>query len=508
MSAPSATVTRTGLPHHRMFIDGTWIDGVGHYDIVNPANEEVIATVARGDEHSADQAVAAALRSFQEGRWRATPAADRAAVIDRAAGAVDARAEELARLVSTETGLPIRAALAYAGAAPAALLRHYAELARSFEWEQPAPVAFPASQDAVIRKEPLGVCVGICPWNLPAAISVCKIVPALVAGNSVVLKADEKAPRFALELAGILRDAGMPDGVLNVVVGGAEVGDHLVRHPSVRLISFTGSTRTGKHVMAAAAASIKRVHLELGGKSPSIILDDADLDLAVDGTIYGFALHSGQACESGTRVLVPEALHDAFVERLIDRLQTLAVGDPLDPQTDLGPVMNPTQQQRILEYIDSGKSEGAELVYGGGVPDDASCARGYWVEPTVFTGVTNDMRIAREEIFGPVLAVTAYSDLDEAIRIANDTDFGLAAGVWSQDRERAIGVAQLLEAGSVWINDWHNISQFLPFGGYKQSGIGRELGPDALMEFTQDKAISVDTSNDRSTRGFSLVIKA
>lgn len=502
-----ATATRNGLPHHRMFIDGIWIDGAGHYEIVNPADEQVVATVARADTHAADEAVAAAARSFRDGAWRTTPVVERAAVFERAADLVASRGEELARLVTAETGLPIRAALAFAAATPEAHLRYYAALARAFEWERPAPVAFPASQSAVIRKEPLGVCVGVCPWNLPASISVWKTVPALVTGNSVVLKADEKAPRFALALAAILREAGLPDGTLNVVVGDGAIGDHLVRHPDVRLVSFTGSTATGRHVMAAAATTIKRVHLELGGKSPSIILDDADLDLAVDGTIYGFALHSGQACESGTRVFVPEALHDKFIERLTGRLQALKFGNPLDPDTDLGPVMNAVQRNRILEYIASGVSDGAELVYGGGIPADPVCVAGYWVETTVFTGVRNDMRIAREEIFGPVLAITAYTDIEDAVRMANDSDFGLAAGVWSQDYERAMSVAERLQAGSVWINDWHNISQHLPFGGYKQSGVGRELGPDALVEFTQDKAISVDMSGDRSHRGFALIVK-
>jgi aldehyde dehydrogenase (NAD+) len=496
------------VPHHPMFIDGHWTDGTGHYDVVNPANEQVVATVARADAGDADTAVAAALSAFRDGRWRTTPAIERAEVFERAADAIAGRADELARLVSTETGLPIRAALAFAAATPEAHLRYYAELTRSFAWERSAPVAFPASQSAVIRKEPLGVCVGICPWNLPAGISVWKTVPALAAGNSVVLKADEKAPRFALELAAILRTAGLPDGVLNVVVGDGAVGDHLVRHPDVRLVSFTGSTQTGRHVMAAASATIKRVHLELGGKSPSIVLADADLDLAVDGTIYGFALHSGQACESGTRVLIPEVLHDEFVDRLIDRLRSLRIGDPLDPETDLGPVMDAVQRDRILRYIESGISDGAELVYGGGTPDLPEGATGYWIEPTVFTGVTNEMRIAREEIFGPVLAITTYSDIEEAVRIANDTEYGLAAGIWSRDRERALGIASRLEAGSVWINDWHNISAHLPFGGYKQNGVGRELGPDARVEFTQDKSISLDMSGDHSQRGFGLIVKS
>ncbi|MEN0139331.1 MAG: aldehyde dehydrogenase family protein [Rhodococcus sp. (in: high G+C Gram-positive bacteria)] len=500
-------VMKDGIPHYRMFIDGEWVDTPDHYDIVDPATEDIVSTSARATTHHVDAAVAAAQRTFQDGFWRRTPVVERAAVFDRAAAMLAARTDEIATISSRETGIPIRSALAMAVNVPHKHLQYYAELTRTFEWTRPTPIGGEVLHGGVVKKEPIGVCAGICPWNFPAGIAVWKSIPALAAGNSVVLKVDEKTPSFALELAAMLRDAGLPDGVFNVLVGdGATVGEHLVRHPEVRLVSFTGSTATGRRVMANASATIKRVHLELGGKGPNIVLDDADLDLAVDGSIYAFALHAGQSCESGTRLLLPSSIHDEFVDRLVARLQTLQMGNPLDPSTDVGAVMTAAQRDRILRYIETGKAAGARLVFGGGVPEGPQFTKGFWVEPTVFTHVTNDMIIAREEIFGPVLSIMSYDSVDEAVKIANDSEYGLAAGVWSSDNRRALDVADELEAGSVWINDWHNISQFLPFGGYKQSGVGRELGPDALAEFTQDKSITVDLSGDLRRRAYGLVL--
>ena len=513
MTLPASTVTNgptltvEGTPHYSLFIDGQWVDTEDHVDVVSPATEEVVATSAKATPAHVDLAVAAAKAAFVDGDWRRTPPVERAAVLDRAASALAARMEEIAAISSRETGMAIRTATALGVGFPLMHLQYYADLARTFAWTRPVPISGQVLHGGYIRKEPLGVCAGICPWNFPASTAVWKSIPAIATGNSVVLKVDEKTPSFALELAAMLRDAGLPDGVFNVLVGdGPTVGEHLVKHSDVALISFTGSTATGKRVMANAAESIKRVLLELGGKGPNIVLDDADVDLAVDGTIYGFILHAGQACESGSRLLLPRSIHDDFVERLVARLKTVSVGDPLDPATDMGAVMNAAQRDRILGYIKTGLDEGAHLVCGGGSPSGPGFDKGFWVDPTVFTGVTNDMRIAREEIFGPVLSVIAYDSVDEAIAIANDSDYGLAAGVWSQNNQRALDVAEQLEAGSVWINDWHNMSQYLPFGGYKQSGIGRELGPDALEEFTQDKSITVDLSGDLSRRAYGLVL--
>ncbi|WP_197021729.1 aldehyde dehydrogenase family protein [Brevibacterium sp. VCM10] len=502
-----AAITRNGVPHYRMYIDGAWVDTSDHYEVVNPATGEICETSARATTDHVDAAVAAAGRAFAEGSWRKTDPVERAAIFDRAAAALSARTDEIATTVARETGMAIRTAGALGVGFPMMHLQYFADLTRRFDWTRSAPIAGPVLHSGYIRKEPLGVCAGITPWNFPASTAVWKSIPAMAAGNSVVLKVDEKTPSFALELAGLLHDAGLPAGVFNVIVGdGPVIGEHLVRHDDVSLISFTGSTVTGRRVMANASESIKRVLLELGGKSANVVLDDADIDLAVDGAIYAFALHAGQACESGSRLLLPASKHDEFVARLIARLQTMKIGDPLDPATDMGAVMSPAQLKRIRDYIELGKEEGATLAYGGGTPSGPEFAQGYWVEPTVFTGVSNGMRIAQEEIFGPVLSVITYDSVDEAVEIANDSAYGLAAGVWSTDNARAIAVAERLEAGSVWINDWHNMSQYLPFGGYKQSGIGRELGPDSLEEFTQDKSITVDLSGDLSKRAYGIVL--
>ncbi|MGB3482446.1 MAG: aldehyde dehydrogenase family protein [Mycobacterium sp.] len=502
-------IERDGVPHFRLYIGGQWVDTEDHYEVVNPATEEVTLTVAKATTEHVDAAVAAAKRTFENGVWRNTPPSERAAVFDRVSEMLSARMDELAVANTRETGIPIRASTGIAVGFPLAHLQHYAGLTRSYEWQRPGPINGQVLHTGHIRKEPIGVCAGIVPWNFPGLIAVWKSIPALAAGNSVVIKTDEKTPSFALELGEMLRQAGLPDGAYNVVVGdGPTVGDHLVAHPDVRLVSFTGSTATGRKVMATAAGTVKRVLLELGGKGPNIILDDADLDAAIDGSIYAFLLHAGQACESGTRLLVPSAMKDEIVQRLVDRISTLRQGDPLDPATDVGPVMNQTQQNRILGYIESGKQDGATIVVGGETPSGKGFEKGFWVAPTVFTGVQNTMCIAREEIFGPVLSVLTYDSVDEAVSMANDTEYGLSAGVWSRDIQRALDIANRLEAGSVWINDWHNISQFLPFGGFKQSGTGRELGPDALDEFTQDKAVTVDLSGGVENRAYGLVLGA
>jgi aldehyde dehydrogenase (NAD+) len=498
---------RQGIPHYRMFIAGEWVDTPESYAVINPATEELVATAAKGDISHADAAVAAAKQAFESGAWRTTPPTERAAVIDQVIAALSSRIDEFTEIGSRECGFPQRLSQAICVGFPLMHMQHYADLTRRYEWVSPGPVAGAVLSASQIRREPIGVCVGIVPWNFPLVLVVWKAIPALAAGNSVVIKVDEKTPIAALELARMLRDAGVPDGVFNVVTGDGEtVGAHLVAHPDVRKVSFTGSTAVGRKVMRAAADTIKRVTLELGGKGPNIVLDDADLDAAVDGAAYAFLLHAGQACESGTRLLLPSSLHDEFVRRLVERLKTLKIGNPLDPTTDIGPVMGPGQHKRILGYIEKGQKEGATLVHGGGVPTGPGFEKGYWIEPTVFTDVRNDMCIASEEIFGPVLSVLRYDSIDEAIKIANDTEYGLSAGVWSQDVPRALEVAQQLQAGSVWINDWHNISAHLPFGGFKQSGTGRELGPHALDEFTEAKAVTVDLTGKVERRAYGLVL--
>ena len=496
------------MQHYSMFIGGDWVDGDDRFEIRSPATEDVVATVAKGGLEHADRAVAAAKAAHEDGQWRRTPPEGRAAVLDAIAGRLGERLNDLAVLEARENGAPVRQAGAFQIGFSIAHLRYFADLARSYAFERTGPLMkVPTLAGGLVRREPVGVCAAIVPWNFPLLLAMWKIGPALAAGNTIVIKPDEHTPLTLLEFARITQECGLPPGVLNVVPGdGRVVGARLASHPDVRKIAFTGSTAVGREIMRMAADNVKRLTLELGGKGPDVVLDDADLDLAADGTLFGCMMNQGQACESGTRVIVADAVHDKFVERLIERARTIKVGDPLDPATDLGPVISAVARDRILNYIETGQTEGATLAYGGGVPDGPPFERGFWVEPTIFTDVRNDMTIAREEIFGPVLSVLRSESTDQAIRIANDTEYGLSAGVWSTDNQRALDVADQLEAGTVWINDWHMVNAAYPFGGYKQSGLGRELGPHSLDEYTEEKFIHLDLSGRLDRRAYGLLL--
>src|SRR5580693_4107682 len=467
------------IRRYSMFIGGDWVDADERFEIRSPATEDLVASVAKGGVEHTDRAVAAARAAHADGRWRRTPPAERAAVLDAIAGRLTERIDELAVLEAMENGAPVRQAGAFQIGFSIAHLHYFAGQARSYAFERPGPLL----------------------------LAMWKIGPALAAGNTIVVKPDEHTPLTLLEFAAIAQECGLPPGVLNVVPGeGPVVGARLASHPDVRKIAFTGSTAVGREIMRMAAGNIKRLTLELGGKGPNIILDDADLDLAADGTLFACLMNQGQACESGTRAIVAAAVHDKFVDRLIERAATIKVGDPLDPATDFGPVISAEARDRILRYIETGVTEGATLAYGGGTPAGAQFERGFWVEPTIFTDVRNDMTIAREEIFGPVLAVIRSESTDQAIRIANDTEYGLSAGVWSTDNQRALDVAGQLEAGTVWVNDWHMVNAAYPFGGYKQSGLGRELGPHALDEYTEEKFVHLDLSGRLDRRAYPLLL--
>lgn len=492
------------MPHYKLLIGNDHVDTAKHYEVISPSSGETIATVAKGDVEHVDQAVAAAESAFRDSGWRETPPHDRAEIIARAADAIAARAEEISTLSARENGTPVRLAQGLSVGFPIAHMQYFAELARAFVAERPAYVN--GSVTAVMRREPIGVVAGIVPWNFPLLLAVWKAVPAILAGNSIVLKVDEKTPATAFILAEVLRDAGLPPGVFNIITGeGERVGGHLTAHPRVRKISFTGSTATGREVMRNAAANVKQVTLELGGKGANIVLADADLELAVDGTLWAFLLHAGQACEAGTRLFVHASIYDEFVERLVRRAGELTVGDPTDPGTDIGPVMNATQRARIESLIDSAIQEGAKLEFQGKLSGSAHDT-GQWVPPTIFTNVNPTMRIAAEEIFGPVLSVMRFDDVDAVIDEANATEYGLSAGVWSRDIALATELAGRLESGTVWINDWHNLLGQLPFGGYKQSGFGREMGPNALVAFTNEKVISIDHSGLAERAAWTLVL--
>jgi acyl-CoA reductase-like NAD-dependent aldehyde dehydrogenase len=496
------------IRRYSMLIGGDWVESDDQFEIRSPATEDVVAIVAKGGREHAGRAIAAAKAAHEDGRWRRTPPAERGATLDAIAGRLAERINELAVTETLENGAPIRQAQAFQIGFSIAHLRYFAGLARSYAFQRTGPLlGTPTLASGIIRREPVGVCGAIVPWNFPLLLAIWKIGPALAAGNTIVVKPDEHTPLTLLEFARIAQECGLPPGVLNVVPGeGAVVGAELASHPDVRKIAFTGSTAVGREIMRMAAGNVKRITLELGGKGPNIVLDDADLDLAADGTLFGCLMNQGQACESGTRVIVAAAIYDKFVERLIERARTITVGDPLDPATDLGPVISAEARDRILRYIDSGLAEGATLAYGGGVPAGPGFERGFWVEPTIFTDVRNDMTIGREEIFGPVLSVIRAESTDQAIRIANDTEYGLSAGVWSSDNQRALDVAGQLESGTVWINDWHMVNAAYPFGGYKQSGLGRELGPHALDEYTEEKFVHLDLSGRLDRRAFALLL--
>lgn len=494
------------VPHYSLYIDGKWVDTGENYEIRSPATEELVATVAKGGVAQVDQAVAAAKAAHEEGTWRRTPPAQRAALLNEVAGRLGGRIDELAALQTRENGATIRITGALHIGLSLAQMQYLADQAASYEFETPGPEIGPVPAEGFVRREPLGVVAAIVPWNIPLLVIVWKIAPALAAGNTVVLKPDEHAPLLALELAKEFEAAGLPPGVLNVVTGDGEpTGAHLSGHPDVRKVAFTGSTAVGKSILRQSADTVKRVTLELGGKGPNIILESADLDTAIDGALFAALANNGQACEAGTRLLIPSSNRDEIVSRLVERARTLKIGDPLDPATGVGPIISKVQHQRILDYFAIAETEGAKAVIGGGVPTGPGFEKGYWIEPTIFVGVTNDARIAREEVFGPVLVVLTYDSVEEAIKIANDTDYGLSAGVWG-DEEQAIEIARELDAGMVWINDWHVIHPAYPFGGFKQSGLGREGGPHALDEYTEAKFISLNRSPGPEARAFAIVI--
>ncbi|KQY57232.1 MULTISPECIES: aldehyde dehydrogenase family protein [unclassified Nocardioides] len=494
-------------PHYNLHINGEWVDTADKYEIRSPATGELVATVAKGGVAEVDAAVAAAKAAHAEGTWRNTPPAERAALINDTALRMGARLEELAALQTRENGATIRITGALHIGLSVAQMQYIAAQAADYEFEKAGPAIGPVPAEGILRREPLGVVGAIVPWNIPMLTIVWKVAPALLAGNTVVLKPDEHAPLIALELMKEFEAAGLPKGVLNVVVGdGEDAGARLSAHPDVRKVAFTGSTSVGQSILAASADTVKQVTLELGGKGPNIILDDADLSVAIDGSIYACMANNGQACEAGTRLLVPSSKRDEIIERLVARVSTMTIGDPLDPATDIGPLITGDQRDRVLAHIEAAESQGAKVAVGGGAPSGAEFANGNFVEPTVIVDVTNDMKIAREEVFGPVLTVLTYDTVEEAVAIANDTDYGLSAGVWGTDEARTLDVARQLEAGMVFVNDWHVLHPAYPFGGYKQSGLGREGGPDALDEYTEQKYISVDRSGGVENKAYAIVL--
>lgn len=471
-----------------LLIDGKWRPSVSGktFETVDPATNQVICRVAEGDAADIDLAVAAARRAFDSGPWSRMSGSERGRLIYKLADMVEKHQEELAALESLDNGKPYRDSIAADLPLTIKCYRYYAGWADKMVGKT-IPVDGPYS--CFTRHEPVGVVGQIIPWNFPLLMQAWKWGPALASGCTVVLKPAEQTPLSAARVAQLALEAGFPDGVINVVPGfGPTAGAALTRHMDVDKVAFTGETTTGQIIMEAAARSnLKRVSLELGGKSPNVVFADADLDAAVDGAYFGLFFNQGQCCCAGSRLFVEEKIHDEFVDRLVRRARSQKVGDPFDPATTQGPQVTREQQQRVLGYIEAGKSEGAKLHCGGGKPD----LPGYFVEPTVFSGVRDDMKIAREEIFGPVMNILPFKSIEEVIERGNRTHFGLAAAVWTRDIKKAHRMARSLRAGTVWINCYDVFDAAAPFGGYKMSGIGRELGEYALQLYTEVKSVII-----------------
>jgi aldehyde dehydrogenase (NAD+) len=486
-----------------LYINGAWSpasDGATE-TLYNPANGSAVAITARATADDVDRAVAAARHSFDNGSWSDVRHTERARVLDAIADLLEEHTDELAELETLNGGTTLRKSSWLDIPVGIEHLRYFAELAREHPMRPLPYIDFPSHSSNAMWREPLGVCAQIIPWNYPFLMAIWKIGPALASGNSVILKPASLTPVTALRMAELIHESDLlPPGVFNVITGpGSVAGERLIEHPGVDKIAFTGSTEVGRHIAEVAGRHLKRVTLELGGKSPVVVLPNADLDLAVDGAIWAAFMHSGQSCEAGTRLLLPASLHDEFVDRMVARVEQLVLGDPMDLTTDLGPLVSAAQKRAVDRYILLGLEEGATLRCGGNA-EDPELADGHFVRPTIFTGVRNDMRIAQEEIFGPVLCVIRYETVSDAINIANDTAYGLAASVWSRDLQEAQEVARAIRAGTVWINDHHLINAKAPFGGYKDSGIGRELGPQALEPYTEVKHIHTDMTQERTRR--------
>jgi aldehyde dehydrogenase (NAD+) len=482
------TEPQTGPTATKLLINNRWVPSESGktFATVNPSTGEEICQVAEADAADVDKAVHAARTAFDHGPWKKMRASERGRLLHRLADLIEQNAEQLARLETLDNGKPLSVAKAVDVTKTIACYRYFAGWADKVQGK-----TIPIDGDffCYTRHEPIGVIGQIIPWNYPLLMQAWKLAPALATGNTIVMKPAEQTPLSALRLGELIVEAGFPEGVVNLLPGfGSTAGAAIARHMDVDKVAFTGSTEVGRLIMEAAAKSnLKRISLELGGKSPNIIFADSDLDDAVEGAHLGLFVNQGQSCCAGSRVFVEQTIYDEFVEKSITRARKRRVGDPLDPRTDQGPQVSESQFDRIMGYIESGKREGATLACGGERVGD----RGYFIQPTVFSDVQDEMKIAREEIFGPVMSIIAFKDMDEVISRANRTTYGLAAGVWTRDIKKAHAVANGVRAGTVWVNCYHVLDTRAPFGGFKQSGMGRELGEYGLQQYSEVKTVTL-----------------
>jgi betaine-aldehyde dehydrogenase len=479
---------------YQLFIDGQWVDAESGktFTTPNPATGETLAEVAEGDKADIDKAVAAARRAFA-GKWSQMSARDRGRLLYKLSQLVEQRAKELADLETADNGKPIRESLYVDLPQVVENFEYFAGWATKIEGET---IPVPGRMFNYTLREPLGVCGQIIPWNFPLLMAAWKLAPALAAGNTVVLKPAEQTPVTAMELGKLIQAAGFPEGVVNIVPGfGPTAGAALASHPDIDKVAFTGSTEVGKLIAKAAAENLTKVSLELGGKAPNIVFADADIEQAVNGAMMAIFYNQGQVCCAGSRLFVEEAVKEEFLGRLKEKSQKILVGDPTDKTTQMGPQVSAEQLNRIKSYVDIGRGEGATVLTGGGPPQlEGAFQNGYFFQPTIFTEVKNQMRVAQEEIFGPVVSVISFTDEDDLLKQANETIYGLSAGIWTRDIVRAHRFAKEIKAGVVWINTFNMFNAASPFGGYKQSGYGREMGKHALELYTQVKSVWVDLS--------------
>jgi len=488
MARPSALPPGLSGPT-KLLINGEWLEPESgrHYDDINPSTGEVVAAVAEASAGDVDRAVKAARAAFQEGAWSRLHASERGRLLYRLARLVEEHSQELAEIDAVDAGKPVTSSLRVDLPAAVDCFEYYAGWADKIHGET---VPVKGGAFTYLLRQPVGVVGQIIPWNFPLMMAAWKLAPALACGCTVLLKPAEQSPLSALRLGELCLEAGLPPGVVNILTGFGETGAAIVEHPDVDKIAFTGSPEVGRIIMRASAGTLKRVSLELGGKSPNIILADADMEAAVRGASGGIFFNQGEVCSAGSRILVERSMYDPFLEQLHKRAASISVGDPLDPATYMGPVVSEEQFERVMGYIGIGKAEGARLVTGGSRIGDA----GFFVQPTIFAEVENRMRIAQEEIFGPVASVIQVRDADEAVRVANDTIYGLAAAVWTRDVAKAHTIAQRLRAGTVWVNTYGPTDSRSPWGGFRDSGFGRELGRQALDLYTEYKSVWVALS--------------